>query len=302
MSYSEFLNRKKINTPKVVATNMSLGDASSFTWRRKLAASSIYRPTDHVITNVSDPSVTPNLYSKKSLVTKGNGYGGKVPDASTYTLNQSARSLGNDTFSNTKLIIGGGSGNKCLAAPPASQVVSQLGNSDNRTRGLNLGYIASCPSGKFTPGTSLTTPEYRPLTKSYFVDTIPVIQTNKIGVQNPSTFSGVINTQAGSQNPIICRTTSTTGNWTPKAEVRPNLYSLGPIKTDFLTGILGPQVSTNGSSGRAPKVGAALANEKYVEKHHGNPNVRAWGPRNTLLRRAPQPAAPAQLKINSAMH
>ena len=141
MSYSEFLNRKKINTPKVIATNMSLGDASSFTWRKKMAASSIYRPTDHVITNVGDPNITPNMYSKKPSVYAGTGYGGKVPAASDYTLNQSARALGKDVFSNTKLIIGGGSGHKCLAAPPASQVVSQSGNSDNIHRGLNLGYI-----------------------------------------------------------------------------------------------------------------------------------------------------------------
>jgi hypothetical protein len=285
MSYSEFLNRKKINAPKVIAANMSLGDASSYTWRVKMAAASVYRPTDHVITNTNDPNIVPDLHSKKPKVYAGNGYGGKVLDASEYTLSSAARSLKQDTFSTTKIVLGG---NTCLTKPPASQVVGQSGNSDGLKNGLNLGYVSTCSE------------EFKPLTKSYFVDTIPDIQTHKVGIQSQAAFSGLANVQSGVQNPVSCSMTK--GNWAPKAEVHKNLHPAGPVKTDFLTAILGPQVSENGSRGRAPKVGAAKPNDKYVEKHHGNPKPRAWGPRASLLPHAPQPSAPAQLKINSPMH
>ena len=302
MSYSEFLNRKKINAPKVIAQNMTFGDASSFTWRRKMAAATVYRPTDHVITNVSDPSVVPHFNSKKPAVYAGTGYGGKVMAASEYTLSASAAAIGADVFSPTKLVVGGGSGDKCLAAPPASQVVNQSGNSDGLSSGLNLGYVASCPSGHFTPGVDLTVPTFRPLTKTHFVDTIPNLKTRKVGVQGQEVFAGLPNTQSGSQNPIVCNSTNTSGNWQAKSETRPNLHPVGPIKKDFLTGVLGPQVSANGSVGRAPKVGAALDRSKYVEGHHGSTRARAWGPRASTLPRGAQPAAPAQLKINGPQH
>jgi hypothetical protein len=35
MSYTEYLRRSQINTPKVIDTQMRLPDASSFTWRVK---------------------------------------------------------------------------------------------------------------------------------------------------------------------------------------------------------------------------------------------------------------------------
>ena len=294
MSYSEFLNRKKINSPKVIATNMSFGDASSYTWRRKMAVASVYRPTDHVITNVGDPNVVPDLHTKKPTVYKGTGFG-RVPDASDYTLSRSATALGRDVFSQTKLVIGGGSG-KCLAAPPASQTVGESGNSDGGTRGLNLGYVASCPAGHFTPGSALTVPVFRPQSKSYFVDTLPVIQNDHVGVQSKEAFGGLPNTQAGAQNPVLCSTTK--GANQIKQELPHLLHPIGPIKKDFVTGVLGPQVSANGAQGRAPKVGSAIARPKYSEKHHG----RAWGPRPFPSAFVPPTGAPAQLKINSPQH
>ena len=302
MSYSEFLNRKKLNDPKVIAANMSFGDASSYTWRLKMASASVYQPTEHVITNVNDPNIVPDRFSKKPRSYAGNGYGGKVLDASDYTLSSAARSLKKDTFSTTKIVLGGSG--TCVAFPPASQIVSEHGNSDDSQAGLNIGYIASCPAGYYTHGVPLSVPTFRPQTKSYFVDTIPDIQNNKVGIQGREAFSGSRNTQYGSQNTLNCKTTSTSGvaKGQIKAEVSHSFHSLGPIKTDFLTAPTGPQGSANGSRGRAPKVGAAIANDKYVEKHHGNPRPRAWGPRASLLGRAPQPAAPAQLKINSPAH
>jgi hypothetical protein len=289
MSYAEFLNRKKINSPDILDTRMKFSDASSYIWRARLAASSISRPTDHVITNVSDPSIVPNLTSKKPTVYAGTGYGGRVGDASSYTATLGATAIGRDSFGPTKIMRGAFSGTN-LTTPPASQVVNGNGNADGKTTGLNMGYTETC--AVFTPQT-----------KSYFVDTIPVLATNKIGV------SAVSGSSKGVQLPITCSTTSTTGaamnadgSLATKDEKPLNIHSLGPKKTDFLTAITGPQVSRNGAGVRAPKVGGALDRPKYVEKHHG----RAWGPRpypnNGLNKFVPPTGAPAQLKINSPQH
>jgi hypothetical protein len=64
MSYTEYLRNKLANSEKIIDTRMSLGDASTFTNRQRLAASHVRRPTDHIINNGFDPSGTPNLHTK----------------------------------------------------------------------------------------------------------------------------------------------------------------------------------------------------------------------------------------------
>lgn len=270
------MKRLKINSPSVIDTKLKLPDASSFTWRTKMAASSVSRPTDHVITNVQDPNVTPVLNSKQPIVYKGNGFGGKVQDASTYTLGLSARALGHDSFVGPKIVNGGGVGNECRARPPASQVINEKGNANGKTSGLNMGYVASC-NGKFTPGISIVAPAFNPLTESHFVDRDPDLKTHKIGV------SSSVGPTQGTQLPFVCASTSTLGNWNPKAEVAHNLHSPPPKKIDFVTSPMGTQVSPNGRFGRAPKVGNALHRPKYSESHHGtatqpNPHPAAFKP------------------------
>jgi hypothetical protein len=285
MSYSEFLNRKKINSPNIVDNRMKFSDASSYIWRTRLGAASVSRPTDHVITNVNDPSVVPTLNSKKPNVYKGTGFGGKVMDASDFIATRGASAIGKDSFGPVKTNIG--SKGTCLAFAPASQVVDSNGNADGKGTGLNMGYQDTC--AVFTPQT-----------KSYFVDTIPAIKTGKVGVVAKSGAT------KGIQNALPnCKTTSTTGaamnadgSLGAKDEKTLNLHPVGPEKTDFLTAILGPQVSSNGRGVRAPKVGGAIERPKYSERHHG----RAWGPRPFPAAFNPPNNAPAQLKINSPQH
>lgn len=283
MSYSEFLNRKKINSPNIIDNRMQFTDASSYIWRTRLAAGRVRRPTDHVITNVNDPSVVPSL-SKKPQVYKGTGFGGKVMDASDYISTLGSTSIGRDSFGPVKTVL---SNPVDVTLPPASQVVSKYGNADRKDGGLNMGYQETCPT-------------FNPQSKSYFVDTIPAIKTGKVGIVAKSGPS------KGNQLPLpLCSTTNTSGaamnpdgSLGTKDESTPNLHPLGPKKLDFLTAITGPQVSANGARGRAPKVGAAIDRPKYGERHHG----RAWGPRPFPSAFVPPTGAPAQLKINSPMH
>jgi hypothetical protein len=269
MSCSDYLRTKLINSPKIIDVSQKFGDTSNYIWNRKLATSYVSRPSDHVINNQSDPFLTSPSSAKQPISYSGT-QGGKVRDTSLYTLSLAAASIAQNTFSPTKLVVGGGAGNKCLASPAPSLIINESGNTDQKRTGLNMGHVINtCPN------------IYNPLTKSYFVDTIPDLKTQKI------------NSLVG------CSSTTTRGNWNDKEEKTLNLYSLRPPVNDFLTAPLGPQVSQNGSSaGRAGKVGSALKKNKYVEKHHGNVQVNLPVYKGFI----PTSGAPAQLKINSPQH
>lgn len=267
MSYSDYLRTKQINSPKIIDVRQHYGDASTYTWNKKLATSVVSRPSDHVINNQSNPFL-PNPSTAKQAVAYPGNQGGKVQDTSLYTLSLGARSISNDVFSTTKLVIGGGTGNNCLATPAPSLIINESGNTDGSKKGLNMGDVLNkCPN------------VYKPLTKSYFVDTIPALQTDKI-----KSLAG-------------CSTTMTTGNWSAKDERSPQV-SLRPPINDFVTSPNGPQISANGAFGRAPKVGNALRNVPYVEGHHGNVQVNL--PVYSGFK--PTTGAPAQLKINGPQH
>jgi len=272
MSYADYLRTKQINQPKIIDKRMQMGDASTYIWRAKLAASTVRRPTDHVLIDQNDPFLVATG-ANKPMVYKGTGQGGRVQDASLYTLSLGARSIGRDTFSVTKQIVGGGAGNTCLASPAPSLIINENGNTDGKKIGLNMGAtLVKCPA------------VFNPLTKSHFVDTIPELQTNKVD---------------GSLPPG-CTSTTTKGNWNPKAEVSSNLHSLRPPKTDFLTAVQGPQVSPDGSFGRAPKVGGPV--ESYylpiTPGHHGSAKI----PDRVPGKFKPTTGAPAQKKIDGPQH
>jgi hypothetical protein len=259
MSYTDYLNRKKINTPSIISTQIRLPDASSYTWRKKLGSTQIFNPTNHAITNVNDPGHSPNFHQKAVSSYKGTGFGGRVRDASTFTLSRSATSIGNDDFTRGRIqTVTTNASGKCLASTPASQIVNQNGNSNGSKAGLNMGYVTDCAA------------EFQPLTKSYFVDTHPDIKNNKVGYGRfpVRTGRGVVYPQ----NPILTTTTNTSGvaEGVSKAEVPHNLYSARPAKEDFLTAISGPQSGGGSYPGqRAAKTGGALRKILEVTGQHG---------------------------------
>lgn len=291
MSYTDYLNRKKINTPSVIDTQMRLPDASSYTWRKKLESSRFFNPTDHVITNVQDPGHAPNFHQKQINKYKGTGFGGRVQDASTFTMTRGATAIGNDNFTGGRIqTVTINSSLQCLTLPPASQVVDEYGNSNGVRTGLNMGYVTDC------------TAAFQPLTKSYFVDTHPDIQTRKVGFGVVPTRNNVgvdyaQNAIAG--NPSTTMTSgvkkNADGSLVPKDDVPFNSYSARPKKEDFLTGVLGDQVGGGKYPGqRAPKVGGALRKIPEVTGQHG---FAGYSP-HVPTRFVPPNNAPAHLKIN----
>lgn len=313
MSYTDYLKRMAINRPVLIDSRMRFPDASSYTWRKKLESTSINRRTDHVINNSQD-TPAPRLFSPMAQGFAGSGFGGKVQDASSFTLSRSATSIGNDVFSgpgglkhrtSTAAVI------QCLTRPPASQVVSQYGNADGSSAGLNMGYTSLNGNANQV---GVCTAQFRPLTQSQFVDTIPDLKTRKIGVQSraPDNLGRQI-----VQNPIICATTNTAGDTKsqtdvdsngigvvgPKVTVPSNLHSEpphNPEKGKFITGIQGPQTGGGNIPGsRAPKVGGVSVIRKGTITHRGS----ATPSRNPYpYPRVPPTGAPAHLKINDAKH
>lgn len=312
MSYTDYLKRKLINSPVIIDTQMKFPDASSYTWRTKLAATVVNRRTDHIINNVQNPSRAPMLFQPQNKSFAGSGFGGKVPDASLFTLAQSARSLGGDTFAGSggqRQRTSTNAAFQCLTGPPASQVVSESGNADGSSAGLNMGYTSL---NGLPNQAGVCTQRFYPLTKSQFVDTIPELKTRKIGsAPQPSTTQTVGGIQVV-QNEIDCLTTNTSGavkigaldsNGVGRVLSKPvafNSYSEpphNPKKALFVTGVLGPQTGGGDFSGsRAPKVGGVTVQPKGTISHRG------WGGRPRPSRypeqRVPPTGAPAHLKIN----
>lgn len=281
MSYSDFLRTKLANAPKIVDARMHLGDASSYTSRVKQGAAYIIRRTDHVINLQNDPMYPLHLNSKKATSYPGTGYGGAVQDASMYTQSLGARSIGQDVFPSVKFV----QTTTCGTTPAPSLVKNSNGNVDGSKIGLNQGYQDTCAI-------------FNPESKPQFVDTNPNLK--HLGVKSRESWNGALGTNYGSQTalPVGCTTTMTQANFGPKDVTSPQ-YSPPPKKTDFVTGVMGLQVSRNGAFGRAPKVGSVIARSKYVESHHGNTQLdHVVYPRKFK----PTTGAPAQLKINGPQH
>jgi len=277
------MRRLKANSPQVIDIQMRMPDASSYTWRKKMEASSVFQPTNHVINNVFDPGHSPVLRSRAAQSFKGTGFGGRVQDASTYTMGVSATAVGRDNFTGPRIqTVTVRPDGTCLSTPPASQVVSEEGNFDGSTSGLNMGYKQTCA-------------EFNPLTKSYFVDTIPEIKTRKIG-HGAVPVRNSIGVDYG-QNEINCVTTSTSGADGVKDNIPVNLHSTRPAKTPFMNSISGPQVGGGNYPGqRAPKVGGALSKIPEVSGSHGFAGYSPHVPTPFV----PPNYAPAHLKINKA--
>ncbi len=301
---------------------MRMPDASSFTWRTKMAATSVNQRTMHVMNNTLDPSLAPNLAQKRVLGYPGNGYGGKVQDASSYTLSLGSTAIGQDNFSRGRIVTNVvNSAGDCLTRPPASQVVSEWGNADDDVAGLNMGYTRQMyvVVGPTSPApvvsvqqTGLCTSEFHPQAKSYFVDTIPDLKTRKIGSAPQPAGTQTEGGRQVVQNRLVCTTTNTSGVALDqlKADVPYNSYSPPPnnypgsrahaVHGAFVTSRTGLQTGGGNTPGsRAPIVGGVSVVQKGFITHRG----QATQTRSPYPHRyVPPRGAPAHLKINDPNH
>jgi hypothetical protein len=181
-----------------------------------------------------------------------------------FTLTQAARSVKEDKnrFSSVKTVQ-----EYCVRASPAPSLVVANGLNYDRLKGgdfngtdfggINSGYAEPC---------SL----FRPQGNTQLVVRNPAL--DRLGVTSRETWNGARGTNYGVQNTFNCASTLTEANHDVKLIRHGNLNSR-PEKTDFRTAISGPQTSANGEFGRPGKLGGVVARQRYIEKHHGNPNI-----------------------------
>lgn len=257
MSYADFLRTRQLNQAVIIDRREKLGDASNYIQRTKLGASWIQGPTDHVINNSSNPFVPNPSTSKMPVKFAGSGAGGRVQDASLFTLTRGARAIGADIFSSTKIVQRELVPCAYRATPAPSLVVNANGNFDGQKVGLNQGYQAPCTL-------------FQPQGNTQLVVRNPAL--DRLGVQSREAWDGAPGSHYGSQNTFNCSSTLTTANHAVKLIPHGNLNSR-PVRADFRTAIMGPQVSQDGRFGRPGKLGGVIARPKYIERHHGNPNI-----------------------------
>lgn len=282
MSYADFMRRKKINSPQIIDTQMKNPDVSSVIWRTKLATSIQSGLGDHIITNDSDPSNTgTSLYNKKVAIYKSSGYGGRNQDVSNYVLYSSAKSIAQDVFSG-KIVT---KDNTCLTRTPASQIVSEKGNFDSSSNGLNMAYMRQQRSdGAVIDNIGMCNTRFTPQVQTQFVDYLPSIKRG-LGVESREAWKGQPGTQYGSQKPFglpgECPTVFTQGNakvsnaadgLVPKDIIKfekpDRPYNLEFAKLQ--TARTGEQVGGGNIPGsRAPKVGGALRKIPSGINHRG---------------------------------
>jgi hypothetical protein len=280
MSMADYLRRKQINAPKILDTQMRHVDVSAAIWRTKLAVSSVIGVGKHALNEVFNPSKTGTSARVNQLQSfKGTAFGGRNQDVSSYVMTAGARSIDRDVFDQGKIesIVAGRALNGCLTSTPASQVVTEFGNSDGTNSGLNMKHTL-CKYG--LPDSR----PFEPQTQSQFVDYLPSIKRG-LGVQSREEWSGDSGTNSGSQNPFggpgECTSVFTRGNakisnaadgLVPKAVVvlgKPDR----PYNSDFAvlqTAPTGSQVGGGTTPGsRAPKVGAAMRKIPTGINHRG---------------------------------
>jgi hypothetical protein len=268
MSYADYLRTQQINRPRIFDRRMALGEASTFIERTKLGASWIQGSTNHVINNQSDPFLPTAIRidqanRKMPIKFAGSGAGGRVQDASMFTLTRGARSVKNDTFSSVKTVQ-----EYCVRASPAASLVVRNGlNYD----GLKGGDYNGTDYGGINSGYAEPCSLFRPQGNTQLVVRNPAL--DRIGVTSRETWNGALGTNYGVQNTTLpCTTTLTAANHDVKLIPHGNLNSR-PVRADFRTAVSGPQVPENGEFGRPGKLGGLIARPRYIEKHRGNPNI-----------------------------
>jgi hypothetical protein len=296
MSYTEYLRRKAAAAPVIVDTRLRL-DASSFTNRVKLAASSTF-PADGqrygVITNVSNPDSSGNIGNlNHALGTFKKQNGGRTPDASTYTLFCGSQALANQQLvpKAVRYLLNSdeeGSLSGCTVIPEPDAGVP---SASQATRDAVL-----CHQIKGQKHlTNATTHPGPPV----FVDNTVVGVKNYNLPQNKTKYQNAVKCNACGKNPtgtgVPCSVCLGAANHAPPANMPHNTrWGRRPTKA-------AQPIIVVPSPSDARKVGDFTPSRPvYVEKHHGNPNIGHIQYPDTPYQ---IPAStPAQLKINDPRH
>jgi hypothetical protein len=294
MSYTEYLRRKAAAEPVIVDTRLKL-DASSYTTRVKLAASSVFAPDGQrygSITNVNNPDST-GITGQTSHAVRAykKAAGGRTPDASVFTAFQGSQSLANQALvpNQTRRLLNStdaGSLSGCIHID--APIPPQNASSFTKT-------ISSCHE---TQGEKHNTNASTHPGPPVFVDnTISQVKNYNLP-QNKTKFQISQDCLSCGGNPegtgVVCAF-CTGANHAPPANMPHNTrWAARPAKS-------AQPILVAPSPSDARKVGDFNPrNIPYVEKHHGNARIGHIQYPKTPFR-IPSGTA-AHLKINEPMH
>lgn len=300
MSYTEYMNRKKAAAPVILDVRPKM-DASTYTrHQRVVAAANVYAPTKKVVGNINEmrmSSTRDNSSVKAGVqVTLATGYGGDVPDGSTFSDYAAGRAAEMD-YKNGPIIgrvlmnsNDATSIRKCnppIAEPSSTISGAFAANNVPKTASQLTRDRLACYERQGEPHTDPNTPLERGVTQ--FVDDTISLNTGtfRIGTGNHKTTGSTVQ----SSNAVTNGCPSAIHSYpaiAPRA-------TWSPRPTKGAGGLFVPSITRD----QPRKVGAAIARPKYVESHHGNDfNVN---PRRVPTEYQIPAGAPAHLKINDTL-
>lgn len=261
MSYAEYLRRKASTAPVIIDTTPKKVDASFFTSQTRLENSRTFYTSSRVGVVNNTQELTSSLSNKPSGNLKASG--GRVPDASAFTAFVGGQAIGNKILPPARLVTNSGALNSISVCTPIegpTPFTGGLFSPNNVPMSAGSGYLNNTKhcedSGRIEPHIA-----------------------NELG---PPIF-------VDNMRPAAPPATSTTGLCKNIEHLHPVISSHVGVPNRAIPTHVIPTRSTD--IGR--KVGAATANLKYVERHHGNPVVN-----RPVYGRFKPSNGPAQLKIN----
>lgn len=260
MSYTEYLRRKDAAAIKIVNTRENT-DASTHTWKVKMASSTVFFPDGSSIGVMNRPQDLKDDALKK-VVSYRKASGGPTPDASMFSQCTAGRALAASlTSANAKA-------NPTITVGPCYTIAAPVPylSSSDFTRNRSACQVAN---GQEHDAATVTPPVFVDDTIRLSVGILP----GGTGCCWPPANHSIKEQKAYPTEPN--RPSQAGGQ-----------YALIPASTT--------------SPDDARKVGAALRNIPYVEKHHGND--LGVNPKRPFVRYQIPAGSPAHLKINEPTH
>jgi hypothetical protein len=295
MSYTEYLRRKASAAPVIIDVRPKM-DASTYTRHMRVSAAvGSYQPTKSVVGNIDDmnPAVLrSNGVTPRTQVTTAIGYGGSVPDASTYTDFAAGRAAAADYKmgppGTTRVVLNASTVPTGMTALSGCNVIAGPSPQTTGTIGANQVQKSAGDWVRLNKDCVASGGAAQPHRTSDEISSKPVFVDDTISLN-----TGTFRIGTGSLGSTVASSNCPVANHTPPA-IKPRA-NWAPRPTKGAGGI---PVSVQPNPSDARKVGGLVPSDhlKYVEKHHGNDgNVN---PRRVPIKYQIPANAPAHLKIN----
>jgi hypothetical protein len=295
MSYTEYLRRKASAAPVIIDVRPKM-DASTYTRHMRVSAAvGSYQPTKSVVGNIDDmnPAILrSNGVTPRTQVTRGIGYGGSVPDASTYTDFAAGKAAAADYKmgppGTTRVVLNATTVPAGMTALSGCNVIAGPSPQTTGTIGANQVQKSAGDWVRLNKDCVESGGSAQPHRRTDEISSKPVFVDDTISLN-----TGTFQIGTGNKGSSVASSNCPVANHTPPAITPRANWAPRPRK-----GAGGIPVSVQPRPSDARKVGGLVPSDhlKYVEKHHGNDGT--VNPRRVPIKYQIPAGAPAHLKIN----